>query len=246
MKTHAVTWSGILLHRQLQVSSVAVSRRSAEIHIALERDSPRFGRLTLCTTLFLAAALMYGCSSGPEWTRRAYSFSLDADPPATNASEEIVTLSRVAISPLFQSRSFTYRTAENAYKQDPYAGFLIPPERTLGESIRVWMRVGGVFGRVVEPGSSLIPTRNAEVFVNELYGDFRNASQPAGKMEIHFLCYEIKDGAPGRIVLDKVYARETSLKGKTPGDLMTSWDSDLRAIMEEVNSEYAKANSSVY
>jgi hypothetical protein len=170
-----------------------------------------------------------------------YSFSAAADPPATNASTNIIALNRVAISSLFQSRSFTYRTGDNAYKQDPYAGFLIPPERALGDSIRASMRASGMFGRVVEPGSSLVPNLVAEVFINELYGDFRNPSQPVGRMEMRFICYEVKDGAPGHIILDQVYARETSLKAKTPDALMAAWDADLHAIMEEIDSEYAKA-----
>jgi len=238
MNTRTVTQSGILPYRRRPVGSVVESGQ-------WQSGTLPYGRVPLCASLLLAAMLMTGCSSSSQWTRRAYSFSLATDPPTTNASGEIVALSRVAISSLFQSRSFTYRTAENSYEHDPYAGFLVPPERALGESIRAWMRDSGVFGRVVEPGSSLMPTRAAEVFVNELYGDFRNASQPIGKMEIHFLYYEVKDGMPGRIVLDKVYARETSLKGKTPGDLMAAWDVDLREIMQQVSSEYAKANSSI-
>ena len=208
-----------------------------------QSETPRYRKMELYATILLTAALVCGCASGPDWTRRAYSFSLPADPPTTNALDRTIALNRVAISPLFQSRSFTYRTAENSYKQDPYAGFLIPPERALGEAIRASMRAGGAFGRVVEPGSSLIPGLMAEVFVNELYGDFRNPSRPVGRMDLHFLCYEVKDGTPGRIVLDKLYARETPLKGKAPGDLMAAWDLDLREIMEEVNTEYAKANS---
>jgi len=172
-----------------------------------------------------------------------FAFSSPADPPSTNAPTNIVALSRVSISPLFQSRSFTYRTAENSYEQDPYAGFLIAPERALAEPIRAWMRASGVFGRVAEPGSGLTATKVVEVSVNELYGDFRKASQPVGTMEIHFICYEVKDGAAGRIVLDKVCARETPLMRRTPDALMAAWDADLREIMEEINSEYAKANS---
>jgi hypothetical protein len=194
------------------------------------------------TLIFVAAAIWCGCASGPAWKRRVFAFSLPADPPNTHAQTNVVALSRVSISPLFQSRSFTYRTAENSYEQDPYAGFLIPPERALAEPIRAWMRVGGAFGRVAEPGSGLTPTLVAEVSVNELYGDFRKASQPVGTMEIHFICYEVKDGAAGRIVLDKVCARETPLKGKTPDALMVAWDAGLREIMEEINLEYAKVN----
>ncbi len=193
--------------------------------------------------ILLVAAILCGCAPGPAWQRRVFAFSLPADPPTADAPAHIVALKRVSISPLFQSRSFTYRTAENAYKQDPYAGFLIPPERALAEPIRAWMSASGVFGRVVEPGSSLTPTLIAEVSINQLYGDLRNASEPVGTMEIRFICYEVRDGGPGRIVLDKVGAHETPLTRKTPDALMAAWDADLRAIMEEINSEYAKANS---
>jgi cholesterol transport system auxiliary component len=193
--------------------------------------------------ILLAAVILCGCASDPRWKRQVFAFSSPADPPASMAQTNIVELSRVSISPLFQNRSFTYRTAENTYEQDPYAGFLIPPERAIAEPIRAWMRGSGVFGRVVEPGSGLTATLAAEVFVNELYGDFRKASKPVGTMEIHFIFYEVKDGAPGRIVLDKIYSHETSLARKTPDALVAAWDTDLRQIMEEINSECAKANS---
>jgi cholesterol transport system auxiliary component len=191
----------------------------------------------------LAAAVLCGCTSGPGWQRRAFAFASPDDPPTDPTQTSVVALSRVSISPLFQSRSFTYRTAENSYEQDPYAGFLIPPERALAESIRASLRAGGVFGRVVDPGSGLVPTLVVEVSVNQLYGDFRQVSKPVATMELHFLCYEVQDGNPGRVVLDRVCARETPLAGKTPAALMAAWDVDLREIMQEINSECAKINS---
>ncbi|SPE59514.1 conserved exported hypothetical protein [Verrucomicrobia bacterium] len=190
------------------------------------------------------AAILCGCASGPAWKRQLFAFSSPEDPPTSNAHTNIVALSRVSISPLFQSRSFTYRTAEDTYEQDPYAGFLIPPERALAESIRAWLRESGLFGRVVEPGSGLAPTLLAEVSINELYGDFRKASQPVGTIELHFIFYEVKDDNPGRIVLDQVFAHESPLAKKAPDALMAAWDADLREIMKQINSEYAKANSS--
>src|SRR5207249_3199570 len=193
--------------------------------------------------ILLAAGIFVGCASDPKWKRQVFAFSLPADPPSTKAPTNLVALSDVSISPLFQSRSFTYRKAENTYEQDPYAGFLVPPERALAEPIRAWMRASGVFGRVVEPRSGLTPTLVAEVSINQLYGDLRKASQLVGTMEIRFICYEVKDGDPGRIVLDKVCAHETPLVRKTPDALMAAWDADLRPIMSECNSEYAKANS---
>ena len=193
--------------------------------------------------LLLAAGIVVGCGSHPKWKRQVFAFSLPAAPPTTNAQPHIVALNRVSISPLFQSRSFTYRKAENTYEQDPYAGFLVPPERALAEPIRAWMRASGVFGRVLEPGSGLAATLVAEVSVNQLYGDLRQASQPVGTMEIHFICYEVKDGESGRVVLDRVCAHETPMARKTPDALMAAWDADLRAIMEELHSEYSRVNS---
>ena len=193
--------------------------------------------------IILTAGVLCGCSPGPGWQRRAFAFTAPADPPAAKNQTNFASLGRVSISPLFQSRSFTYRTGENAYEQDPYAGFLIPPERALAEAIRASLHASGAFGRVVDPGSALAPTLVAEVSVNELYGDFRKPSQPNGTMEIHFVCYEVKEGAPGRIVLDKTCVRGTPLARKTPAALMEAWDIDLRQIMEEINAEYAKASS---
>src|SRR6266516_3657434 len=116
--------------------------------------------------LLLAACVLVGCASNPRWKRQVFAFSLPADPATTNTQTNIVALSRVSISPLFQNRSFTYRTAENTYELDPYAGFLVPPGRALADAIRARMRASGVFGRVVEPGSGLTPTLVAVEFVD--------------------------------------------------------------------------------
>ena len=191
----------------------------------------------------LAAAFITGCETAPGWKRQSFAFSLPADPPATNACDRVVALNRVSISPTFQSRSFTYRTGENSYEQDPYAGFVVPPERALAESIRASMRVGGVFGRIVEPGSGITPGVVVEASIIELYGDFRQTARPVATMGIHFLCYAIQEGEPGRIVFDRYFLQETTLAQKTPGALMAAWDEDLRQIMNQINSEYAKTNS---
>jgi ABC-type uncharacterized transport system auxiliary subunit len=193
--------------------------------------------------IILAAAFLCGCTAGPGWQRQAFAFTSPADPPSPKAQTNTVALSRVSISPLFQNRSFTYRTGEHSYEQDPYAGFLVPPERALAEPIRASLRASGAFGRVVEPGSSLTPTLVVEASVNALYGDFRQASKPVATMEIHFIVYEVKDGLPGRLVLDKVCAQQTPLARKAADALMVAWDADLRQIMEEINSEYAKTSS---
>ena len=194
--------------------------------------------------ILTVAAILSGCASGPKWKKQVFSFSLPADPPpATNSTGTITGLTRVSISPMFQSRSFTYRTGENSYEQDPYASFLVPPERALAECMRAWMRAGGAFGRVVDPGSGITPTLLVEASINELYGDFRKPSQPLARMAIHVTCYQAGDGEARHIAFERFCARETPLARKTAAALMAAWDADLREIMNELNSEYAKTVS---
>lgn len=64
-----------------------------------------------------------------------------------------------------------------------------------------------------------------------------------GTLGMHVLCYAIQDGEPGQIVFDKYFLQETTLARKTPGALMAAWDEDLRQIMNQINSEYAKTSS---
>ena len=199
--------------------------------------------MTRFLLILMMAVAFCGCASGPHWKRQGFAFSVPADPPATNASTNMTALSRVSISPLFQSRSFTYRIGENSYEQDPYAGFLVPPERALAESIRECLRASGMYGRIIEPGSQLRPSLALEVSINELYGDFRNQSQPVAAMGIHITCYEMQDGAPRHIVLERFCSHSTPLAQKTSAALMAAWDADLREIMNDFNSEYAKAIS---
>ena len=187
------------------------------------------------------AALLCGCgSSDAGWQHQTFAFAMPPDPPATNSLTNIVTLTHISISPDFQSRSFTYRTATNTYEQDPYAGFLTSPERAIAEPIRADL---GSIGRVVQPGSSLTPTLGAEVEVTKLFGDFQDSSNPTGRLQMHFVLYEMSPEGPGRVIVDELCGRAVTLTARTPAALMAAWDADLRDIMDQILADYAKANS---
>ncbi|HEY3854198.1 MAG TPA: ABC-type transport auxiliary lipoprotein family protein [Verrucomicrobiae bacterium] len=195
---------------------------------------------------FLAAVVILitlaGCGENPVWKRQTFNFNAPSDPPASAMRTNLVALNRVTISPQFESSSFTYRTADDAYEQDPYAGFLAPPERSLGEAIRAWMRKSGSFGNVIEPGSGLEPSLIVEATATDLYGDFRTSAQPTAAMTIHFVLYAVDSDGPRNVLLDKTCVRQTPLTAKTPAALITAWDTDLREIMEEINSDAAKVD----
>ena len=135
--------------------------------------------------------------------------------PTTKSQTNVVVLSRVSISPLFQSRSFTYRTAENSDEQDPYAGF-DTPRAPLGESIRASMRRRRL-GRVVEPGSGLTPKLVVEVRSTNSAAIFATRRSRRGDGD-RLICYEVKDGTRG-VSCSTRLRPETPLARKTPDAL---------------------------
>ncbi len=195
--------------------------------------------MRIALSIMLAAACLCGCGSNPVWKRQTFAFSAPADQPANGAPTNVVALKRVSISPLFQSQSFTYRVGESAYEHDPYASFLVSPERAVAEAMRTWMRRSRAFGSLAEPASELIPNVVVEATVDQLCGDFRQSSHPEGIMEIHFVVYEARDGSSGRVLLDKTYLNKSALAQKTSAALMAAWETDLREIMESLKLDYS-------
>lgn len=196
----------------------------------------------ICLGLSLVAlAAANGCGTSSVWKRQTFAFSVPPDSATATGATNVCSLARISIAPVYRNLSFTYRTSEDSYEQDPYAGFVSAPDRAVSEPIRGWLRSGGAFGRLLEPGSSLDSTLIIEPAVRELYGDLRKPSEPAGVITIHFTVYESTADGPGRIRLDKVFTARTPMARHTPAALMTAWDTDLRQIMEQLNSEYAKA-----
>jgi hypothetical protein len=204
----------------------------------------RINRAICLGIVLVVAVVNNGCGSDPVWKRQSYSFAL---PPETSvnipATAAICALGHVTMAPMFRDQSFTYRTAKDTYEHDPYAGFFVAPERELVEPMRALMRENGGFGHVVEPGSALAPSVVVEVAVNELYGDFRKTNDFAGVMTIHFIVYKQNADGPGPVLLDKVCDCRTPMTGRTPAALMAAWDTDLRKVMEEINSDYAKTHT---
>ncbi len=191
----------------------------------------------------LVAAALCGCASAPKWNAQEFAFSIPEGARATTVQTNIVALTRVSVSPLFQARAFTYKVGDNSYQQDPYAGFAVAPERAVADAVRGWMRQSGAFGHIADPGSGLAPGIVAEMSVTELYGDFRKGTQPVATMKIHCIIYEIKEGSPGAILLDRTFAQQTALAKKTPAALMAAWNTNLEKILEEFRTEYSKTRA---
>jgi hypothetical protein len=170
-------------------------------------------------------------------------FALHATPPDKPASsgQGVLAIRAVEVNPLFERRSFVYRTGADRYQEDPYAGFMIIPSRALALPVRAYLRGSGAFQDVTEPGSQLTADTLLEVYTQELYGDFRPSEKPTAVLSMRMLLFEAKTGAPQKVLLQKSYSQRVPLKEQSAPALAAGWDQALTQIMTEAASDFASA-----
>ncbi|MGH7971977.1 MAG: ABC-type transport auxiliary lipoprotein family protein [Limisphaerales bacterium] len=166
---------------------------------------------------------------------QSFSFSSPGTPSsAAPVGGPVLSIRRVRVAAPFDNQAFVYRTGNLSYERDPYAGFLVPPDESLAEPLRNYLRASGLFRIVVEPGSVVQPSVVAEVSVGQLYGDFRDRSHPVAVLEIHFTFIHMEQGAPRKVLFEKSYAKRVPLSARTASALMTGWNTALQEIVRDV------------
>jgi ABC-type uncharacterized transport system auxiliary subunit len=226
-----------------QNGSLARGRRDcASRKVSVNLCPFRLVSITGMCLLLACAGTLTGCGSESVWKHQTFALAVSSETKPGPVATNTVALTRVTVSPLFQSHSFTYRTGEDSYEHDPYASFVTSPEHTLAESIRARLRNDGLFGHLIEPDSGLTPSLVVEASALEMDGDFRDSPHPLAEMEIHFMIYNADAESPHRILLDKVLAAQTPLAQRTATALVAGWDHDLGEIMDQLSAEYAKAD----
>jgi ABC-type transport auxiliary lipoprotein component len=153
------------------------------------------------------------------------------------ATARVLGIRNLEIAAPFEARPLVYRTGVYAYVRDSYAAFLDPPAESLLAAIRERLRENASFAAIVEPGSSLKPNTLAEISVTRLYGDFRQPQRPAAVLAMRFLFFDAPNAIPGRVLLEREYARSIALKSATPAALMEGWNQGLTQVLAEVISD---------
>ncbi len=187
--------------------------------------------------LLALAMLFTGCLSRPALTKQDFGF---ATPSATNGpgrNNRVLGIRRIEVAPPFDGQSLIYRTGEFSYERDPYAEFLVPPAQSLEEPIRAWFRADGVFRSVAEPGSALQPDILVEIFVDHLYGDFRNRTRGAAVLSARFIFFAAVNGSPGKALLQKEYSKDVPLRARTAAALVAGWNQELKDILAQVSGD---------
>jgi len=194
--------------------SQAKSRR------ATVRDHVR--RLS-CLTVVAAinAAILTGCLSRPPLKKELFLITDSTQAKTVKpVLGETLGIRHVTLAPQFEGRSLVYRISDTAYEVDPYAEFIIAPDRMIGSLTRQWLRASGLFPDVAEPNSSVVATRWAELQVTEMYGDFRQANDMAAVVSMRFVLLGKGQGGQAKAAFSKMYSRRVRLQERTAGGVV--------------------------
>lgn len=206
--------------------------RAAPAAHALAREGIRWGgSLLLCLGLA-------GCLSRPNLPSASFALDCPAPPPAAPIpAGPVLGLKAVTMSPLFEGRSLVYRLAENCYERDPYAEWLVTPERLVAAAVQAHLRRAGIYREVVDGAGVLKPAQWLELQVRELDGDFRQPGTPTAVLALKIIVYEPGGASPDRVVVEKFYRRQIPLSASTAAAVVGGWNQALGEIMAELAAE---------
>lgn len=182
--------------------------------------------------------LAAGCLSRPALVRQSFLLPTpSAAAPATRPVGGVLALSSCEVSPPFASQALVYRIGPNAFETDPYAEFLVVPDKALAVAIRTLLARSGLFSNVAEPGSSAPADQVLEVYVDELYGDLRVPGQPQAVLSLSLVLFDAKKENGTRVIFHKEYSRHLLVGQNTAVAIVAGWDQALGEIMSEAASD---------
>jgi len=188
--------------------------------------------------VMLPAFALVGCLSRPPLNIQTFAFSSPVL-VATNAaaSNEVLGIKTLQVSPPFDERPMVYRTGEYSYERDPYAEFLASPAELLVAPVTEMLLRDGCFGSVVKAGDAVKPDLLVEIRINQLYGDIRKSENPMAILAMQVIVMDATNGMPGKVILQRNYSRQIPIKSSAPAALMGGWNQALDGIFAEVVSD---------
>ena len=158
-----------------------------------------------------------------------------------SASDLILSVGNMRISPRYADRSFVYRTSDTSYESDFYNQFLTSPDTMISEELRKGLAAAHQFKYVLGPADAQQPNYVLEGAVNALYGDFRNSSQPAAVLELEFFLYNDNSNNSG-LVAQKRYLKSVPVNERSPEALVKGWDQALQQIVAALAADLNSMN----
>jgi hypothetical protein len=135
----------------------------------------------------------------------------------------------------YRGKGFVYRLDELQYQADFYHEFFTAPAAMIAEESGLWLRQAGFFSHLSERGAPP-PTHVLRGKIAALCGDFRPGRPAAAVLELKLALSDDRGVSP-RILLDRKYRRELPLTDRSPEGLLRGWNTALKEILAEFESD---------
>ena len=157
------------------------------------------------------------------------------------ASDLVLSVGNMRISPRYADRSFVYRTSDTSFESDFYNQFLTSPDTMISEELRKGLAASRQFKYVLAPADTQQPNYVLEGSVNALYGDFRNPKQPAAVLELELFLYNENTNNSG-LLAQKRYLKSVPVNQRSPEALVKGWDQALQEIIAMLTADLNSMN----
>jgi hypothetical protein len=101
--------------------------------------------------------------------------------------------------------------------------------------VRAYLRNGGSFGAVADPGSALKANTFVEIYVPEIYADCRVPGAPTAVLSMRFVFFDVLNDVSHKIAFEKTYERRVPLAARSADAVMAGWNEALKQIMTEAS-----------
>jgi cholesterol transport system auxiliary component len=147
-------------------------------------------------------------------------------------------INRFSVSPAYDLQEFVYQEENFEVARDYYHRFIRLPGALVTEETARWLADSGLFGSVSGLGSERAPAYVLEGHVSQLYGDFRQETDPKAVLEIRIRLLNRGSDGPD-LLLNQVYRQVVSIPDRTPKSLVTGWNLALEAYLEKLEEDLA-------
>jgi cholesterol transport system auxiliary component len=193
----------------------------------------------LYVSMMAVAVMLSGCGS----TMNKNQYVLEVPPPqAAKVSQPpsaILEVRAFSIDSEFSSRQMVYRIDEFRYTPNYYNEFLIPPAVMITQATRNWLADAGLFARVAEPGSGMMPTYLLNGSIVACYADIRDKTAPAAVLKLKFFLTK-QDKGVETLAWSQTYQMREPMKNTQAQSFAAAMSRCVQNVLQKLQTDLAR------
>jgi len=156
------------------------------------------------------------------------------------AGAGVLRIGRIGVSPLFDRKSFVYRTGEEAYENHFSSEFFAPPSIMLHDAVHDWLNSAAIFAAVINSASEGDAEWLLEGRKGVLYADLRGGGAPKAVLTIEFTLFDVSP-SHYHAVLQRSYGATVAAADHSPAAVATAWNEALRQVLSSLENDLVRA-----